>query len=321
VTEASVDAQPLFIFGFQRSGTTLLQRILNSYDDVLIWGEHVGFLRDIANGYFRVWRNPDFFDSTVALDRVLRDARSLTEWQAWMNWVEEDDWTELYRRFVESVFAPGGLPGKRFWGWKEVHYSGMEHDRTLPFLAEIYPRARYVFLVRDGFNTLASFSIIPSRQGVAAWKHLGCDRWRDTLSSFRQWHRSDRVESFWIRYEDMIEEEGEIHRLLQHMGKEFGDDQRAILRAETARVSSFGTSAFNDRWMLLSAFRRGVAEACIGELNRSLGYPSPPVPLLARISGRAAAPFLSLAHLASRVPPRIRSAFTSDGAAAPGRGR
>jgi hypothetical protein len=63
------------------SGTTLLQRVLNSYQDVLIWGEHVSFLKDVANAYFRVWRNPDFFKSTTPLDEMLRDTKPLTHWQ------------------------------------------------------------------------------------------------------------------------------------------------------------------------------------------------------------------------------------------------
>ncbi|HUF70192.1 MAG TPA: hypothetical protein VMM79_16210 [Longimicrobiales bacterium] len=31
----------------------------------------------------------------------------------------EDDWKRLYREFVESVFVPGGLPGKRCWGGRK----------------------------------------------------------------------------------------------------------------------------------------------------------------------------------------------------------
>lgn len=315
-TEERADRQPIFILGFPRSGTTLLQRILNSYEDVLIWGEHVGFLRDVASAYFRVWRNQDFFKSTVSLDQALQDPGSLTPWPAWMNWIAQDDWKALYRRFLESIFAPGGLPGKRFWGWKEVHYSGAGEDRTLPFLAEIYPDARYVFLVRDGFNNLASFSILPERRNVVAWKHEGCDRWRDTIRSFRNWHGSGRLHSFWIRYEDLIQGRGEILRLVEHMGKRFGEDQHTILRAESGRVSSFGSESYNDRWKQLSTFRQGVAMACFASLNRELGYENPRVPLPALLAGRAAAPVLTFAHLVSRVLPRIRAALGNGGAVA-----
>ena len=43
---------PIFVLGIWRSGTTLMQRILNSVDDVYIWGEQGFFLKHIAEAYF-----------------------------------------------------------------------------------------------------------------------------------------------------------------------------------------------------------------------------------------------------------------------------
>jgi hypothetical protein len=36
---------PIFLLGTGRCGSTLLQKILNSVDNVMIYGEHGGFLR------------------------------------------------------------------------------------------------------------------------------------------------------------------------------------------------------------------------------------------------------------------------------------
>jgi hypothetical protein len=299
--------QAIFIFGFPRSGTTLLQRVLNSYQDVLIWGEHVSFLKDVANAYFRVWRNPDFFKSTAPLDELLRDTKPTTQWQGWLNWIGEEEWTRLHRQFLDSIFVPGGLAGKRFWGWKEVHYMAAKDEQTLPFLAATYPHAKYVFLVRNGFNTLASFSVWPRRNNIADWKHEGCRRWKEMIRSFRDWHQSGKVESFWIRYEELIEGKGEVLRLLNSMGKRLGTDQSDILQAQTGRGSSFGTQNYHERWRQLSTLRLGVALACFGELNRELGYDNPPVPLHGRFVGRSVSSFLSLFHLTSRLLPRLRS--------------
>ena len=46
------EKSPIFLLGTHRSGTTLLQRIVNSSEDAMIWGEHGGFLGDIAEAYF-----------------------------------------------------------------------------------------------------------------------------------------------------------------------------------------------------------------------------------------------------------------------------
>jgi hypothetical protein len=299
------DRQAIFVFGFPRSGTTLLQRVLNSYQDVLIWGEHASFLKDVANGYFRVWRNPDFFKSTTPLDEMLRDTKPLTHWQGWLNWIGEEEWRRLYRQFLDSIFVPRGLPGKRFWGWKEVHYTAGKDEQTLPFLAATYPEAKYVFLVRSGFNTLASFSRWPRRSNIAEWKHEGCGRWKEMMRSFRDWHQSGKVESFWIRYEELIEGKGEVLRLLNSMGKRLGADQIAILQTETGRGSSFGTQTYSERWKQLSTLRLGVALACFGKLNHELGYENPPVPIHGRFAGRAASPILTLFHLTSRLSRRF----------------
>jgi len=43
---------PIFLLGTGRSGTTLLQRIINSAEDVIIWGEHGGFLSQVSEAYF-----------------------------------------------------------------------------------------------------------------------------------------------------------------------------------------------------------------------------------------------------------------------------
>jgi hypothetical protein len=298
--------QPIFVFGFPRSGTTLLQRVLNSYQDVLIWGEHVAFLRDVANAYFRVWRNPDFFKSTTALNELLRDTKPLTHWQGWLNWIGEEEWKHLYRQFLESIFVPRGLPDKQFWGWKEVHYTARKDEQTLPFLAQIYPEAKYVFLVRSGFNTMASFSVWPRRTNIAIWAQEGCRRWKEMIGSFRDWHRSRKVESFWIRYEELIEAKGEVLRLLESMGKRLGEDQQAILQAETGRGSSFRTQTYHERWKQLSMLRLGIALSRFGSLNRELGYENPPVPIHGRFAARAVSPVLTSFYLVSRLLRRMR---------------
>lgn len=306
--------QPLFILGFARSGTTLLQRLLNSYDDVLIWGEHVGFLRDVANAYARVWRNPDYFKSTVPLAEVLQDTRPLTRWQAWMNWTTPDDWRRLYREFVESVFLPEGLPGRRVWGWKEVHYVGARNDHTLPFLAEIFPDARFVFLVRNGFDTMASFGVWPFRRSLAAWQQEGCVAWVRAMRTFRRWHESGRIDSYWLRYEDLIETRGELLRLLESLGKTLGDEQNAVLRADSARGSSFTGVPDGDRWKRLSSARQGLAHVCLASTNTMLGYDNPRVPLTARVLGRIAWPVLTAAYHGAGLARRAREVLRAGSA-------
>ena len=43
---------PIFLLGTGRCGSTLMQKVLNSVENVMIFGEHGGFLRQIAKAYF-----------------------------------------------------------------------------------------------------------------------------------------------------------------------------------------------------------------------------------------------------------------------------
>ena len=86
------DAFPIFLLGSGRSGTTLLQKILNSADDVMIWGEHGGFLKPIARAYFDHTEKPKvnqaiFRRNPVAKDPNLDFNRSMLTkiGYSWMN--------------------------------------------------------------------------------------------------------------------------------------------------------------------------------------------------------------------------------------------
>ena len=51
--EKDLSDQPLFVLSSgQRCGSTLIQRLLNSNHDILIWGEQHGYL----NGFLREYR-------------------------------------------------------------------------------------------------------------------------------------------------------------------------------------------------------------------------------------------------------------------------
>jgi len=76
---------PLLLVGSGRCGSTLLQSVLNTNPEFLIWGEHNRCLRQIAAAYYDA-AHPRFPDQSGvdATDRIkkLRDAR---RWPAWDN--------------------------------------------------------------------------------------------------------------------------------------------------------------------------------------------------------------------------------------------
>ena len=173
------EAFPIFLLGSGRSGTTLLQKILNSADDVMIWGEHGGFLKKVARAYYHHTENPQverkiFNQNLVPKDPSLDFNRlRLKDFgYSWMNWYGRQEVVANFAGLIESFFHPPGME-KRHWGFKEVRYGG--DDRALEMLAELFPNARFVFIARNPVDVIASQAALgwgSKRALSSGWKPL-----------------------------------------------------------------------------------------------------------------------------------------------------
>ena len=203
--------RPVFIAGSGRCGSTLLQSILNTNPDFLIWGEHNGFLRRVAEAYYQA-AHPRFPDRDLRgeAERVVR-LRDAARWPAWDNLCGEAGFRNRFQAFVRSFFAdPMGRASR--WGFKEIRYPRDAQDRTFDFLFECFPEATLIILVREPRATILSM--------LSRWVFLDQDAeieideldrqilaaseaWNaqySLLFSFAQLHSSRCVE---VRYEDL----------------------------------------------------------------------------------------------------------------------
>ena len=281
------DQRQVFVLGAARTGTTLLQRLLNSWDDVLVWGEHEGFLEPVADGFFRALESRNLFDPTKRVPDAIRDSRAGQRWQGWMNWGEREDWKAAFRAFLERLFVPDGLPGKRWWGFKEIRYMASPGDRTLDLLRELYPDALFAFIVRHPLNAIASVRHIPA--GAAALGELRrlCVTWERRYRAYAAHRERHPDRCFWVVYEDLVRERGDVTRLLAAMdGRTIGEPQRAVLAARDGRWSSFGDDAVNERWRELPATWVAVVGSMLGPLCADLGYTLPPQGAGRRLAAR-----------------------------------
>jgi hypothetical protein len=290
------EKRQVFVLGAARTGTTLLQRLLNAYEDVLVWGEHEGFLEPVATGLFRALESRNIFDPSKRVTDAVRDSRPGERWQAWMNWGEPEDWKDAFRAFLERLFVPDGLPGKRWWGFKEIRYMANPADRTLDLLRELYPDALFAFIVRHPLNAIASVRHIPAgAAGLGELRRL-CVTWDRRYRAYAAHRRRHPERCFWVVYEDLVRERGDVTRLLAAMdGRAIGEPQRAVLAARDGRWSSFQDDAVNDRWRELPASWVAVVASMLGPLCAELGYTLP-----ARSAGRRLAERLLVGALRAR---------------------
>jgi hypothetical protein len=143
---------PVFLLaGGGRTGSTLLQRLIISTRQVLVWGEHGGILlpqmRKLLN------QTHSWIESANGyrmLDEFKIDAHNA--WVPNLN-PEPTSLRSAGRAFIEQYLgASARKMGYTRWGFKEIRY-GTEDVRMLQTL---FPRASFVFLVRNPVSCLRS---------------------------------------------------------------------------------------------------------------------------------------------------------------------
>jgi hypothetical protein len=110
---------------------------------------------------------------------------------------------DSHRALLHLFAAPAGAPADSGWGFKEVRLSA-EHALYLHLL---FPRARFVFLVRDPFDAYASYKSWrswyrrwPDDQVRTAWTYGGL--WAELAEGFLA--EAATVGGILVGYEDLV---------------------------------------------------------------------------------------------------------------------
>lgn len=193
---------PIFIFAIGwRSGSTLLQRIIMTNPDVLIWGEPYGSL-DIIRTFIRFilpiggnWP-PERYFLYNSVDLMA------TKWIANL-YPEPKDLIEGIRKFLLELFAtPVYRLGYKRWGVKEVRLGAPEAF----FLKWLFPRAKFLVMIRNPVNQYSSFK---GWEPWVEWQSLKVD---NVVSFARYWnylamswlHLPDGFPFMMVKYEDLV---------------------------------------------------------------------------------------------------------------------
>ena len=195
------DCSPIFVVGAGRSGTTLLQLMLNAHPDIAIAGE-LGFFDEILLLREEV---PDL-ETHERIDRLFALLPRLARYQ-YLTEVEEifpsvqarlkadpaPSYEKLYRFLLEGY---GSLRGARRFGEKTP-----SNIRHLEALASIFPSCKMVHVVRDPRANVASRLKMPMMSTDVLTNAI---KWNiDTYyaTSFAQGHRQNFCE---INYEKLV---------------------------------------------------------------------------------------------------------------------
>jgi hypothetical protein len=269
ILTARCDEFPIFIMASgARCGSTLLQRLLNSHEQVLIWGEQCGFLSSFI----------------LAIEELL-DWKKRYEHHRQIYLTEghnvfssnllplEDEIVLAAQIFVQSLFAVPALNmEKSRWGFKEVKY-----DATVAmFLHNMFPNARVVHLTRHIIDCFISLKHWENEPGTWTRQSTECE--------LQTWQRIN--ESFlaiadplpWLltmRYEDLVNEpKEELTRLCAFLGLSMEDLDLAVFRDRLHQEGPKGGEErpFISRRSLADSERGVLLRPPIPEISAALGY-------------------------------------------------
>ena len=264
----------LFIVGSARSGTTLLRLMFDTHPQLCVTRES-HFIPDLAR---RHGTGP--VDAEALCDELLAN-RWYRRWQldddlvrAGLTAPPRPDFAEALRRLYRCY---ADAQGKQRCGDKTPQYV-----RHLPLLAELLPEARFVHIIRDGRDVVASFlstAIGPDRFDP------GVRLWRDAVAAGRAAGAALGPERYTeVFYERLVAApEQELRRLAAFAGLDYDPVMLRYHKAEGAAdvgryhaaVSQPPTPNLRDWRSELSPQQVRRFSALAGDLLAELGYPDP----------------------------------------------
>lgn len=129
----------VFIVTYGRTGSTLLQKLLNTIPGVYIAGEN----HDVVGGLFEAWRNASTLKHIFGWGHQAAD----NPWHGAMMADPDAFGQELAKAFVKHVLKPPR--GTRIIGFKEVRYLKPDLTEQLEFMAKIFAPATFIINRRD----------------------------------------------------------------------------------------------------------------------------------------------------------------------------
>lgn len=258
----SGELSPVFIFSSAgRTGSTLLQRLLISTHEIMIWGEHDGAMVAAASQLLRrlrAWRElTGGPHQQEAFARHGHDA-----WIPNLTPPIEAFIDGLRALFTESMGAEARRLGYPRWGFKEIRHDG--NDALL--LKTLFPDARFIYSVRHPADALRSLK-------STGWYGLHCGSdpvrfasiWTTSVQSLLQ--SAPRLgQVLIVRYEDIVADpQVVVDAMATHVG----------IAPERFDLAAFGRrhrGSSNPPDALSSADRQALAAPELVRTAQLLGY-------------------------------------------------
>ncbi|TPI29079.1 sulfotransferase [Mesorhizobium sp. B3-2-1] len=195
----------LFIVTYGRSGSTLLQGMLNAIPGVLVRGENAGAL----HGLVQSWQA-----AKIAQDLFSPDSeKSTSSWYGAVHMDLDSYGRDLAASFVRNILKPP--PHARVTGFKEIRYhlTAEELAFELEFMRRFFPRCAFLINTRDLEATMASNK--KASHGVTEADLATADQ------LLRETARSSADDVFHVHYDDYRDDPSRLRPLFDFLGAHF----------------------------------------------------------------------------------------------------
>lgn len=239
----------IFNVGARRSGTYWLQRITCAHPAVAeVPSETYVFSHGIAPLMER-FQHDDRGSQTVG--RVFADRERLIA--AVRNLCDT-----VFKEFVEA----GQTHAAERTPWHVYH---------LPLIAEVYPDARFVHIIRDGRD--ATRSIVAQSWGPNTVEEAA-EEWRSSVAAGRKAAPALGERLLEVRYEDVLADpRAAITRIYAHDGLDGGIDEALVAAGEEANIGAHDKRIGSEKWREAWGQRElNEFDRVAGDLLRELGY-------------------------------------------------
>lgn len=177
---------PVFVFGTQRSGTTLLCRMLSAHPDIFIQNE-----LNVRQMFCAGWTRNDI---ERAIKRLIQDDHG---------------------KSLELILEQSN---KSVWGLKDPELTYHIQD-----LEKFLPESKFVVIVRDGRAVTNSY--MENKWGLGTNAYTGAQRWSNEVAlqvAFKEKHNES---VHLLRYEDLVMQPAkELRDLLEFLEIPFHED-------------------------------------------------------------------------------------------------
>ncbi len=213
MSDPKISPPPFFIVGCVRSGTTLLQTLMDAHPEIAIPTESHLFTR--FSGVFGRYGDLRHRANLELLVQDLLDDERIKRWK--LQTSVSEFCRELSAPTLRDVIAHlfslyARQQGKFRWGDKTP-----QHALCLREIHGLFPEAQFIHLVRDGRDVAESLTrVIIGKKSVLA----NARRWREAVSACDDFKRTVPSDQFLeLRYEALVARpEEEIARVFAFLG-------------------------------------------------------------------------------------------------------